>query len=881
MIRKNFLFSFILFLLTLTITSQTKIKGVVKDVHKNIIPSANIQILNSEAEKTIAFGICDDSGSFAIAVKSYGTYTIKITFLGYETLYKKVDFIKDSNSIFEFILTENKNQLDELIIKSQSTGMKQKGDTLIYAVEKFMNGTEETLKDIIKRLPGLDINANGKITSNGKEVDKLLLDGEEFFRNQHQLATENITSEMIKNVELIKNYKDFGKIDTDKKSGLTAVNINIKDEFKKRISGNLETAAGYKEKYRLHSNLFYFGKELKSSLIIDDNNTGKQAISLQDYFSLIDDKDSYGSENKSNVKFSKAEDFPKFLTSQNNVKERKTNFAALNLVYSPNNKLKINFNSIFNKANQEEEQFLKQQYFTLTTPILNNEFLNSTEISLFNSTQIESFYKPNKKTVFKYLINTNLNNINTAKNGETLVSDYANTINDKTIANNIFVKNNFAFSRAINDKTLFDVNAFYSNDKKKNQKDITATKPFLDLNFIDNNYVINQNRKTQNNNFGYNASLQFKFKENTLNINSGSIFENTTYLNIVQDQDSFYNNLDLKTNDSYLGFKFTYRPKKIINYSLGLSHHYIIKKLNDTSNFNRHYFFPKIDIKAIFNTNNVLGFSYQFSTKFPVVENLLQRNVIIDYRNYNSNEDVLYNSELPYHQLNLNYFMYKPATTFIFNADYNKQENALSINNINSENSSQTLYKLSPYEKLISGMYFLEKRITNLYSFTNSTSVSKSNKIVFTDNNTNNYQTDNISFLAQLSSKYKSFPINFEIGTLISQNKYQYGRSNSFLNEKRFFSNFNGKVIKNVFYNLNLTYDHQKSTTSSTEIINLSPRIRYNKMKSKWDFSLSGNNILNIDNPIRIENNSTPSYFQEKKYSALAGYILLEIKYKL
>ena len=879
MIKKYLIFTISLFLFSSVISAQIKIKGIIKDTNNTIIPSANVQVLNEQGTKTLAFGISDDFGIFTVSVKENGTYTIKITSLGYTTLYQKTNI--NSNSLSEFILVENKNQLDELIIKSQTSGMKQKGDTLVYAVEKFMNGTEETLKDIVKKLPGLDINANGKITSNGKEIDKLLIDGEEFFRNQHQLATENITAEMIKDVELIKNYKDFGKIDTDKKSGLTAVNINIKDEFKKRISGNLETAAGYKEKYRLHSNLFYFGKELKTSLIIDDNNTGKQAISLQDYFSLIDDKDSYGSGNKSNVKFSKAEDFPKFLTSQNNVKERKTNFAALNLVYSPNSKLKINFNSIFNKANQEEEQLIKQQYFTPTTPILNNEFLNSTEISLFNSTQIESFYKPNKKTVFKYLINTNLNNINTNKNGETLVSDYANTINDKTIANNIFIKNNFAFSRAISNKTLLDVNAFYSNDKKKNQKDITATKPFLDLNFIDNNYVINQNRKTQSNNFGYNASLQFKFKENTLNINSGSIFENATYLNIVQNQDSFFNNLDLKTNDSYLGFKFTYRPEKVMNYSLGLSHHYIIKQFNDKSNFNRHYFFPKIDIKAVFRTNNVLGFSYQFSTKFPVVENLLQRNVIIDYRNYNSNEDVLYNSELPYHPLNLNYFMYKPATPFIFNADYNKQENALSTNNRNSENSSQTLYKLSPYEELISGMYFLEKKITKLYSFTNSTSISKSNKIVFNDSYMNHYHTENISFLAQLSSKYKSFPINFEIGTLISQNKYQYDNSNSFLKEKRFFTNLNGKASKNIFYYLNLSYDSQKSSTSNTEIFNLSPKIRYNLAKSKWDFSLSGNNILNIDNPMRIENNSTPSYFQEKRYSALAGYILFEIKYKL
>jgi hypothetical protein len=77
-----------------------------------------------------------------------------------------------------------------VIIKNEASGMTETGDTLRYRIEKFMNGTEETLKDVIKKLPGLDIDSQGKIKANGKEVTTLLIDGQEFFINQHKIATE-------------------------------------------------------------------------------------------------------------------------------------------------------------------------------------------------------------------------------------------------------------------------------------------------------------------------------------------------------------------------------------------------------------------------------------------------------------------------------------------------------------------------------------------------------------------------------------------------------------------------------------------------------------------------------------------------------------------
>src|SRR5690606_32200495 len=117
------------------------------------------------------------------------------------------------------------------------------------------------------------IDNDGKIRYNGKTIDHLLLDGDEFYGQNHQIANENITAEMIKKIELLKSYKDFSTIKDFENSGQIALNIGLKDEYKEKLKGNTELEGGYDNRYKSHNNLYNFGNKNKLNLIVNANNT--------------------------------------------------------------------------------------------------------------------------------------------------------------------------------------------------------------------------------------------------------------------------------------------------------------------------------------------------------------------------------------------------------------------------------------------------------------------------------------------------------------------------------------------------------------------------------------------------------------------------------
>ena len=142
--------------------------GSVLDSSNKPISQVNIQIKDTENDKTIAFSFSDTSGNFRLELDKKGLYILKISYLGLKSFTKEIEITNNLLDVGKITLEENKIDLDNVIIKNEVAGMTEIGDTLRYRIEKFLNGTEETLKDVIKKLPGLDIDSQGKI----KQMEK-------------------------------------------------------------------------------------------------------------------------------------------------------------------------------------------------------------------------------------------------------------------------------------------------------------------------------------------------------------------------------------------------------------------------------------------------------------------------------------------------------------------------------------------------------------------------------------------------------------------------------------------------------------------------------------------------------------------------------------
>ena len=247
--------------------------GNVRDVERQPLPFATLQLLNSETKIPVSHTLTDLAGKYSIALNRYGNYELMVNSLGYssEKYPVRVDSATGFNMVKDFVLKVSSVTIKEVVISPETYGRISK-DTVNFYITRYTDGSEKVLKDILNKLPGIEIKEDGKITANGRDVDKLLIDGEDFFFDQPKMATENLSAEMVSNIQLLSNYynnplqKDFSQ------DGQLVLNVGLKSDYRGKPAGDLSAGGGIQEKYSLHSNIYYFGKKLKTGLIGD----GKQ-----------------------------------------------------------------------------------------------------------------------------------------------------------------------------------------------------------------------------------------------------------------------------------------------------------------------------------------------------------------------------------------------------------------------------------------------------------------------------------------------------------------------------------------------------------------------------------------------------------------------------
>lgn len=874
---RNFFLLFFFALFYSNANAQISVRAVVKDSLQNPIEFANVVITDKD-QKNIAYGNTDVHGTFNFSVPKKESYTVRASFLGYIAVSKTVEVTQDIT--VNFALKADIRKLEEVVIEAKNSGMVTKGDTLQYNIDRFLNGTEETLEDVIKRLPGMGIDENGKITSEGKVIDQLLIDGDEFFKNQHSLATGNISSEMIENIQRIKNYKKFGSISNKDESDLVAVNVTIKEKFKNKLTGNFNVQAGYEEKFKLGGALMNFSKKVKIGLIGSTNNTGEQGITLNDYFDLIRKEDD-GSSETSNVIYKTADDVPSFLAVGNNAKSRKTDFTALTLALSPSKKIKLNAYSIFNKANQKQEQFTRQEYYNTTTPFTNEESSKINSKDFFNKTIIDLVYVPSGNTTLKYAGNFDLLNGDSYTDAENFAVATPSHYNENRDNRIYRFSNNLNLSSRISRNSVFNASIFSDYASAENNLGIVSDTPFLNLSFTGNDYYIHQDKEVQRQNFGYKGSYSLKLGSHIFSAENGMDFRNNKLNSRAGNYPDFYNNISQHNYISYTGVGYQYSLKKKITLGLGLTYYFQNFEFNSDKN-QVSYLAPRFNIRTVFNANNVLEFTYKFSTDFPDIEYTIPGRIISNYRSLYGTDDVLFTTSLRGHQFGLQYnlFNLKKGFSFITNFSYTIKDKAISSNVLTEGNTVITDYKLSPESDMFSSMVFVEKRV-GVLSLRGGANFFRTKNYNFMEGVETVFKSNSFSGDFSIGSRFTDFFVNFETGISITSDNFYSGDSKNFSKGYKPYLELSGKISKDLFWYLKAVDEIYKTSTFNMDLFTLSPRLRYNLPKSKWEFSVTGVNVLNIDKGQRVESYNSGSYFQEKIYSTLRGFVLLGVKYKL
>ena len=169
----------IILLFSFVITySQVRFEGKISDAYGNMIMGANVIAVEKESKILDGFGISSDTGYFRVSLKKGTDYEIKVSFIGF----KEVIFDLNLTENFEknIILEEQAEALDEVELV-YTMPVTIKGDTIVYDADSFNTGTEKKLADVLKNLPGVEINEDGRVEVEGKEITKITVEGKDFF----------------------------------------------------------------------------------------------------------------------------------------------------------------------------------------------------------------------------------------------------------------------------------------------------------------------------------------------------------------------------------------------------------------------------------------------------------------------------------------------------------------------------------------------------------------------------------------------------------------------------------------------------------------------------------------------------------------------------
>ncbi|HCN82031.1 MAG TPA: TonB-dependent receptor, partial [Sphingobacteriaceae bacterium] len=277
----------LLLLCSFSLFAQTgySIKGTVVDTAtKAKLVNALITVLNSKDSTLVKFGRAAADGSYSINNLTKGKFILLATYPAYADYVEKfeLDSVNRIHVFNQINLTLKARLLEEIVING-TAAISIKGDTTVFSTSNLKIQPNSNVEDLLKQLPGIQVDQNGKITAQGQAVNKVLVDGEEFFGDDPTLVTKNIRGDMVKNVQLYDKKSDqaaFTGIDDGVKT--KTLNIQLKDGSKNGYFGKVDAGQTTDSYYQGQGMFNQFKAKKKFAAYGTVGNTGKTGLGFED-----------------------------------------------------------------------------------------------------------------------------------------------------------------------------------------------------------------------------------------------------------------------------------------------------------------------------------------------------------------------------------------------------------------------------------------------------------------------------------------------------------------------------------------------------------------------------------------------------------------------
>jgi CarboxypepD_reg-like domain len=879
---------FIFFLCNL-LHAQSTITGMVLDKVARPVAFANVILKLQNNPSITGYTHTDKDGNYILRTTRTGNFEISFSAMSYKTTVFPLIIDANKNYTQDCKLQEEFMVLNEVFVTS-TLPIVIKKDTIIIDAKVFAKGNETLVEDLLRKIPGLNISEDGTVKVGNQEVEKIMVEGDDFFEHGYKILTKNLNAGVVDKVEIYKKYSSNRLLKEIENSDKVALNLTLKKNLKTQWFGNISLGYGVvsENRYETRTNLMSFRKKAKYYAIGNLNNTGKDAIGEVNQLIRPYQEGQVGNLGDDQSATSLLE----LQSDKPNLKSERINFnnaelVAINAIFKVSPKVKIKTLGFFN---WDENDFYSNQ--SQKFKIENLTFANSEDYNLRKNKgigfgKIDLTYDVSKTKMLEYT--GKYNNANQNTNTNLVFNKESTTENLKE--NNELIDQKITFTNKFNSNKALVLTSRYINEKTpQNYKNNVSF--FSDLLPGSSNATeVSQISENKMQFAGLEAGLLSKSKnENTLELKSGLKYRQdflNSKLFFEEDNNAiiapldYLNTVKYVAGDAYLNSKYFYFLGKCA-FQGSLELHQLFNKLQKNEiTTNEHPFFVNPELLFVWQINDKskISTSYSYNKTNARILDVFNNYILTGYNTFEKgtgNFKQLQASTfyLKYELGNWGDKFFAYATAF-----FSKNHDFYTTNTLLKPQYSQSEKIIIKGRELLSLSsnvdWFLKPISSNLKLELN---YSKSNyKNIVNNTNLRQVYSESYTFNSELRSSFKGI-LNYHFGSkwTVSEIKTAITNRNtdtmSFLDLSFVFNKkLNAGIQTERYFFGNLD-------KNNNEYYFLDLNANYKVVDNKLSFTLSGQNLL--DTKTFRQTFVSDIVVSTTEYRLLPRYVLLKIDYR-
>ena len=870
---------FITLFITLNSFSQSKIIGIVKNELGEIISAASV-VAKDESNKTLAYTSTSKQGTFDLHLEISKTVILYVNAIGYEK--KSIEITREylkQNETIQIQLVKKDIEIKEVIIKNELP-VKIKKDTIVFDVKAFSQGNEKVVEDLLKKIPGINVLSDGTVKIGNQEVEKIMVEGDDFFEKGYKILTKNMPSNPLDKIEVYKNHSNNKHLNGIEKSDKVALNLKLKKEFKNILFGNSDLGYGFfsKNKYDVKSNVMNFGLKNKLYFLTNINNIGSD--NTEGIYNLNQATlDDFGAHSYKQLSFIQSLNLSLLNIESKRINFNNQEFFSVSDILNLSKKSKLKIVTSFNKDENYFENYSNTTAYATTNEFQNIENNFGKKNTNFIFTKLNYSLDFNKKNSLEYSLAYN------SFKTHQFLDVYFNNIPLKQNLNNLntFFNSECKYTYKISNTKVLIYNFSFNSEKLPQYyfTDSNTYQPILPVSL--NSF--NQNTYQKRNYYNFNINfLSKKFVKSVYKLRLGTMLFNDKLESALSNSgnndqfNAFSNNSSLFSQNIFLNFSYNYNSDKFsltANNEINFIKNELVNSIVSLQS-NKIFSNPKLEFSYSFNEKNKIYSSHSLNNKNVELRNLYSNYIITNFRTIRMNDNSISYLKNRQHLLGYNYGTFGKKflanALIIYNKDYNYFSNNSKVfqnyiisSTINLKNKESLMLNinLEKYLKIISSNF-------KVYS-----SISRSTyQTIFNSNESINVVSSNFDLGFEFRSGFQG-PFNYHFGSNWLRNTNNSITKNTFSSNVSFL-NLDFRFFKKLNLNIKGENYHFKMKNNNNFSF-LDFNVDY-KISKKLNLSLVVNNLFNQN--FYVTQNITDLEVSTFKYKLVPRFALLKIEFR-